>query len=83
MATQREQIAALKALGYRNRADRPALPEAGARRWWLGGYLLGVLLGDWLGTMLTGLYAEFFRFPTFDHRIAACAGLDRAWRSWR
>jgi putative ABC transport system permease protein len=27
------------------------------------GLVLGVALGNWLGTMLTGLYAEFFRFP--------------------
>ncbi len=69
VATQREQIAALKALGYANRSIAAhylklvlAIVTAG-----LG---FGVALGDWLGTMLTGLYAEFFRFPTFEHRIA-------------
>lgn len=69
VATQREQIAALKALGYPNRS--------------IGGYYLklvlaivavglviGIVLGKWLGRMFIGLYAEFFHFPTFEHRIA-------------
>ncbi|MEQ1513766.1 MAG: ABC transporter permease [Lysobacteraceae bacterium] len=69
IATQREQIAALKALGYPNRS--------------IGGYYLklvfaiviaglvpGIALGKWLGTMFIGLYADFFHFPSFEHRIA-------------
>jgi putative ABC transport system permease protein len=69
VATQREQIAALKALGYPNRAiglhylKLVLLIVA-------FGFGLGIGVGDRLGTMLTGLYAEFFRFPTFEHRIA-------------
>ena len=31
---------------------------------------IGIALGDALGTMFTRLYAEFFRFPAFQHRIA-------------
>src|SRR4029078_8205501 len=34
------------------------------------GLVLGVLVGKWLGTLLTGLYAELFHFPTFEHQIA-------------
>ena len=34
------------------------------------GGLLGIALGQWLGSMLTQLYAEFFRFPAFEHRIS-------------
>ena len=69
VATQREQIAALKALGYANRAIgahylKLVLLIVGV------GLLLGVVVGDRLGTMFTGLYAEFFRFPSFEHRIA-------------
>ncbi len=69
VATQREQIAALKALGYPNRS--------------IGGYylrlvlaivttglLLGVPAGKWLGTLFVGLYAEFFHFPALPHRLA-------------
>ncbi|MDH4059995.1 MAG: ABC transporter permease [Aquincola sp.] len=68
VATQREQIAALKALGYPNRT-------IGAHYLKLvlvivaAGMALGVLIGDRLGTMFTGLYAEFFFFPSFEHRI--------------
>ena len=69
VAAQREQIAALKALGYPGRA--------------IGGYYLklvlaivavgaalGLLLGKWLGRMLLGLYADFFRFPVLEHVLA-------------
>ena len=69
VSTQREQIAALKALGYANRSIalhylKLVAPMVG------GGYLLGLLLGDWLGGQLTGLYADFFRFPSFVHKVA-------------
>jgi putative ABC transport system permease protein len=69
VATQREQIAALKALGYANGAIavhylKLVLLIVGV------GLLLGLALGKVLGTLLTGLYAEFFRFPSFTHSIA-------------
>ena len=69
VATQREQIAALKALGYANAAIAAHYLQLVAVIV-LAGLALGVWLGDWLGTLLTGLYAEFFRFPVFEHRIA-------------
>jgi len=69
VATQREQVAALKALGYRNRAIaahylKLVTPMVG------GGWLLGLMLGKWLGLMLMGLYVEVFRFPSFVHSVA-------------
>jgi putative ABC transport system permease protein len=69
VATQREQIAALKALGYGNRAI------AGHYLKLVGvvvgiGLLIGLGLGKLLGGGLTALYGEFFRFPRFDHFIA-------------
>ena len=69
VATQREQIAALKALGYPNNTIgmhylKLVLVIVGL------GLVLGVALGDVLGTMFTRLYAEFFQFPSFEHRIA-------------
>jgi putative ABC transport system permease protein len=68
VATQREQVAALKALGYRNRTIALHYLKLVAPMV-LAGYALGLALGDWLGTVITGLYAEFFRFPVFAHRI--------------
>lgn len=69
VSTQREQIAALKALGYPNRSIglhylKLVLLIVAV------GLVLGIALGDRLGTMFTGLYAEFFHFPSFEHRIA-------------
>ncbi len=69
VATQREQIATLEALGYG--------PAAIARHYlkMVGvivtiGFVLGMALGDVLGGLLTGLYAEVFKFPSFEHHIS-------------
>ena len=69
VATQREQIAALKALGYPNR-DIAAHYLKLVMLIVAIGLGLGVAVGDRLGTMFTGLYAELFRFPSFEHVIA-------------
>lgn len=69
VATQREQIAALKALGYPNRSIAAHYLKLVLLIVALG-LALGVFIGDRLGTMFTGLYAEFFHFPSFEHRIA-------------
>lgn len=69
VATQREQIAALKALGYPN-----ATIAAHYLKMVLAivvvGFGLGIVLGRVLGGMFLGLYAEFFRLPEFEHRLA-------------
>lgn len=75
--TQREQVAALKALGYPNRSIaahylKLVLAIVGL------GLLLGLLLGKGLGQALTGLYAEFFRFRSFEHRLAPVLVLGSA-----
>ena len=62
LALQRPQIAALKALGYTNRAIgwhylKWALAIG------LTGVILGVILGATMGNLLIGLYNTFFRFP--------------------
>ncbi len=74
IATQREQVAALKALGYANRAIamhylKLVAPMVG------GGYVLGLLLGQGLGAGMTQLYADFFHFPSFEHRIPLALAL--------
>jgi putative ABC transport system permease protein len=68
VATQREQIAALKALGYPNRTIAAHYLKLVLVIVALG-MAIGVFIGDRLGTMFTGLYAEFFYFPSFEHRI--------------
>jgi len=68
VATQREQIAALKALGYPNRAIGLHYLKLVVVIVTVG-FGLGIGVGDRLGTMFTGLYAEMFHFPSFEHRI--------------
>lgn len=65
---QREQIAALKALGYTNAAVgwhyiKFSLVVV------LIGAVLGVALGLWLGRLMTANYTNFFRFPELAFHI--------------
>jgi len=69
VTTQREQIAALKALGYTN-ASVAAHYLKMVLLIVAAGIVLGTVLGDALGAALTRLYADFFRFPSFEHRLA-------------
>jgi putative ABC transport system permease protein len=67
---EREQIAALKALGYGNRAIswhfvKFALVIVGA------GTVLGLLSGFWFGEAMVVNYTRFFRFPHLAFHIAA------------
>jgi putative ABC transport system permease protein len=69
LSLQRGQIAALKALGYANRAIawhyvKWALAIAAL------GALAGILAGWWLGAQMASLYNEYFRFPTLDYRLS-------------
>ncbi|MFY8122338.1 MAG: FtsX-like permease family protein, partial [Burkholderiaceae bacterium] len=82
VATQREQVAALKALGYASSAIAAHYLKL-VLVIVVVGFLLGLALGKLLGLLFTGLYAEFFRLPRFDHRLApwlvlAAAGLTLA-----
>jgi putative ABC transport system permease protein len=65
---QRTQIAALKALGYRDReiAGHFLKMVSGVV---VGGSLLGVLVGQWLGSAMTDLYGSFFGFPVLVFRM--------------
>lgn len=72
VSSQREQIAALKALGFSNRQVglhyfKMAILIA------IGGIVLGVLFGAWLGRNLTTLYTEFYKFPIFYFRFDPAA----------
>jgi putative ABC transport system permease protein len=70
VSVQREQIAALKALGYSNR--ELGLHYSG----WslaigLSGAVVGVAGGAWLGSSMIGIYNDFFRFPILQYRLPA------------
>lgn len=64
---QRTQVAALKALGYLDReiALHYFQMISGVV---LAGSFLGLLLGRWLGSEMTDLYAFFFGFPLLEFR---------------
>ena len=65
---QRGEIAALKALGYDDRAI--AWHYLGfASVIVLLGAAIGLGVGDWLGRAMTGLLSDFFHFPTFEFRV--------------
>jgi putative ABC transport system permease protein len=68
VSVQREQIAALKALGYGNRElawhyTKLSLVIGAA------GALVGVLAGSWLGSSMTAMYNAFFRFPSIQYHL--------------
>jgi putative ABC transport system permease protein len=74
LALQRPQIAALKALGYSN-------AEIGWHyiKWGLViagiGALAGVGAGAWLGSGMTRLYNQFFRFPLLEYHLSAAVAI--------
>lgn len=68
VTAQRGEIAALKALGYDDRAI--ATHYLGfASVIVLLGVAIGIGLGDWLGREMTGLYTELFHFPEYRFRV--------------
>ena len=69
VATEREQIAVLKAFGYTSaEVARHYLLFALCAV--LLGAALGIAAGLWLGDGLVGLYAEHFRFPDLRYRAS-------------
>jgi putative ABC transport system permease protein len=62
---ERESIGLLKAFGFTNRAVMLHYAQL-AVLLSLGGLVLGVLLGIWLGRGLAGLYLQFYALPALD-----------------
>ena len=68
IATQRDEIAVLKAFGYTNaEVGRHFLGYAAAAV--VLGVVLGTLLGVVVGRLFIGLYGQFFRFPDLAFRV--------------
>lgn len=66
--TQREQIAVLKAFGYRSsRIGLHFLQMVAIVS--LTGSAIGVGVGTYLGSSVTAMYARFFRFPTMEYHF--------------
>ena len=68
VATQRGEIAALKALGYSNTAISGHYLKLVLLIVLLG-IIMGYLLGAYLGYKMTSLYTDFFHFPELSYRI--------------
>ncbi|HXT70938.1 MAG TPA: ABC transporter permease [Vicinamibacterales bacterium] len=69
VAVQREQIAALKAVGYTNgELARHYMGWSLAIS--LTGAFVGLALGKWLGVGMVGLYNDFFKFPSLVHHVS-------------
>jgi putative ABC transport system permease protein len=69
VAVQREQVAALKALGYTN-AELARHYIAWSLMISLLGAAAGIGVGAWLGSGMTGMYNDFFRFPTLLYQLS-------------
>lgn len=68
IATQREQIAALKAFGY-GRLEIAWHYMKLVLLITIIGVVAGIVFGAWLGQSVTAMYARFYRFPSFDFEI--------------
>lgn len=68
IGTQRQQIAVLKAFGYRNR-DMALYYGLLTLAVVLIGAAAGSALGAWAAEALAGLYTEYFRFPQTSFRL--------------
>ena len=68
VSTQREQIAALKALGYGNAAIATHYLKFVLVITLLG-IVIGVLVGAWFGHYMTRMYTDFFHFPHLAYRM--------------
>jgi putative ABC transport system permease protein len=68
VSVQREQIAALKALGYTNAELAWHYTKLSLLIGAAGG-ALGVVFGAWMGSGMTSIYNAFFRFPTLTYNL--------------
>ncbi len=69
VAVQREQVAALKALGYSNLEIGSHYTQWSLAIAALAG-VAGTAAGAWLGAGMIRLYNDYFRFPFLDYRLS-------------
>ena len=69
VATQRDQVAVLKAFGYGNRAVGWHYLKLALAAVFIGA-ALGVPLAAWLGGGLAAIYRDFFYFPHFEWSVS-------------
>lgn len=67
--TERTLIGLIKAFGYPNRAVAWHYLKFALAIAFLA-MLLGSAAGIWMGRSMTGLYAEYYRFPFLDYRLS-------------
>jgi putative ABC transport system permease protein len=77
VAVEREQVAALKAIGYSNAAVGRHYLEWGLIVAAFGG-VAGTVAGAMLGRGMLTLYAEFFHFPLLEYRLTPAVMLQGA-----
>lgn len=70
IALQREHIAILKSLGYNNLTVGLYYLKLVAVIV-IFGSVLGIALGAWMGSAMTGLYKNYFIFPEFSYHLSA------------
>lgn len=68
VATQREVIAALKAMGYADSTIAIHYLKL-VMVIVVAGVMMGYLIGAWLGYRMTAMYTEFFHFPELAYRV--------------
>ncbi|HVL58717.1 MAG TPA: ABC transporter permease, partial [Burkholderiaceae bacterium] len=68
VTTQRDQVAALKALGYTDREIRDHYLKMAAAIVGVG-LVLGLAIGAWFAHAITRMYAELFHFPEVAVRL--------------
>ncbi|MBI4785312.1 MAG: ABC transporter permease [Oscillatoriophycideae cyanobacterium NC_groundwater_1537_Pr4_S-0.65um_50_18] len=69
ISTQRDQIAVLKAFGYRNRDVGKHFLQFVLTIVCLGA-AIGIAAGLWLGSSLIKVYVQFFQFPVLQYKVS-------------
>jgi putative ABC transport system permease protein len=75
VSVQREQIAALKALGYSNGELAWHYTKLSLLVGAAGG-AMGLVFGGWLGAGMTSIYNDFFHFPALEYHLPPAVAVE-------